>query len=216
MFIAAPSILSADFSKLLEEVKDVSSAKFLHIDVMDGHFVPNITIGPLVVKSLKGKVDMVFDCHLMISDPKKYTEAFAKAGADIITFHFEALNNKEEILDLIDYIHSFKIHAGISIKPNTSVDVLDDEILSKVDLVLVMSVEPGFGGQKFMENSLPKIKRLKELKDKNKYNYIIEVDGGINDESLPKVKMAGIEAIVAGTYVFKSENRKEIIKKIEK
>ena len=96
MFIAAPSILSADFSKLLEEVKDVSSAKFLHIDVMDGHFVPNITIGPLVVKSLKGKVDMVFDCHLMISDPKKYTEAFAKAGADIITFHFEALNNKEE------------------------------------------------------------------------------------------------------------------------
>ena len=216
MFIAAPSILSADFSKLLEEVKDVSSAKFLHIDVMDGHFVPNITIGPLVVKSLKGKVDMVFDCHLMISDPKKYTEAFAKAGADIITFHFEALNNKEEILDLIDYIHSFKIKAGISIKPNTSVDVLDDEILSKVDLVLVMSVEPGFGGQKFMENSLPKIKRLKELKDKNKYNYIIEVDGGINDESLPKVKMAGIEAIVAGTYVFKSENRKEIIKKIEK
>ena len=216
MYIAAPSILSADFSKLLEEVKDVSTAKFLHIDVMDGHFVPNITIGPLIVKSIKGKVDMVFDCHLMISDPKKYTESFAKSGADIITFHYEALNSKEEILDLIDYIHSFKIHAGISIKPNTSVDVLDDEILSKVDLVLVMSVEPGFGGQKFMENSLPKIKKLRELKDKFKYNYIIEVDGGINKETAVLVKAAGVEAIVAGTYVFKSQNRKETIKELEK
>lgn len=216
MYIAAPSILSADFSKLLEEVKDVSTAKFLHIDVMDGHFVPNITIGPLIVKSIKGKVDMVFDCHLMISDPKKYTESFAKSGADIITFHYEALNSKEEILDLIDYIHSFKIHAGISIKPNTSVDVLDDEILSKVDLVLVMSVEPGFGGQKFMENSLPKIKKLRELKDKFKYNYIIEVDGGINKETAVLVKAAGVEAIVAGTYVFKSQDRKETIKELEK
>ena len=216
MYIAAPSILSADFSKLLEEVKDVSTAKFLHIDVMDGHFVPNITIGPLIVKSIKGKVDMVFDCHLMISDPKKYTESFAKSGADIITFHYEALNSKEEILDLIDYIHSFKIHAGISIKPNTSVDVLDEEILSKVDLVLVMSVEPGFGGQKFMENSLPKIKKLRELKDKFKYNYIIEVDGGINKETAVLVKAAGVEAIVAGTYVFKSQNRKETIKELEK
>ena len=216
MYIAAPSILSADFSKLLEEVKNVSSAKFLHIDVMDGHFVPNITIGPLIVKSIKGKVDMVFDCHLMISDPKKYTESFALAGADIITFHYEALNSKEEILDLIDYIHSFKIHAGISIKPNTSVDVLDDEILSKVDLVLVMSVEPGFGGQKFMENSLPKIKKLRELKDNFKYNYIIEVDGGINKETAVLVKVAGVEAIVAGTYVFKSQNRKETIKELEK
>ena len=216
MYIAAPSILSADFSKLLEEVKDVSTAKFLHIDVMDGHFVPNITIGPLIVKSIKGKVDMVFDCHLMISDPKKYTESFAKSGADIITFHYEALNSKEEILDLIDYIHSFKIHAGISIKPNTSVDVLDDEILSKVDLVLVMSVEPGFGGQKFMENSLPKIKKLRELKDKFKYNYIIEVDGGINKETAVLVKVAGVEAIVAGTYVFKSQDRKETIKELEK
>lgn len=216
MFIAAPSILSADFSKLLEEVKDVSTAKFLHIDVMDGHFVPNITIGPLIVKSIKGKVDMVFDCHLMISEPKKYTESFAKSGADIITFHYEALNSKEEILDLIDYIHSFKIHAGISIKPNTSVDVLDEEILSKVDLVLVMSVEPGFGGQKFMENSLPKIKKLRELKDKFKYNYIIEVDGGINKDTAVLVKAAGVEAIVAGTYVFKSQNRKETIKELEK
>ena len=216
MYIAAPSILSADFSKLLEEVKDVSSAKFLHIDVMDGHFVPNITIGPLIVKSIKGKVDMVFDCHLMISDPKKYTESFALAGADIITFHYEALNSKEEILDLIDYIHSFKIHAGISIKPNTSVDVLDEEILSKVDLVLVMSVEPGFGGQKFMENSLPKIKKLRELKDNFKYNYIIEVDGGINKETAVLVKVAGVEAIVAGTYVYKSQNRKETIKELEK
>ena len=113
MYIAAPSILSADFSKLLEEVKSVNSAKFLHIDVMDGHFVPNITIGPLVVKSLKGKVDMVFDCHLMISDPYKYVKAFVESGAHIITFHYEALKNKEEIIELINYIHSFDIHAGI-------------------------------------------------------------------------------------------------------
>ena len=216
MYIAAPSILSADFSKLLEEVKSVNSAKFLHIDVMDGHFVPNITIGPLVVKSLKGKVDnMVFDCHLMISDPYKYVKAFVESGAHIITFHYEALKNKEEIIELINYIHSYDIHAGISIKPNTDVSVLDDEILSIVDLVLVMSVEPGFGGQKFMENSLPKIEYLRKVKDQNKYNYLIEVDGGINDESLDKVKKAGIEVIVAGTYVFKNDNRKEVIKKIE-
>ena len=216
MYIAAPSILSADFSKLLEEVKDVSSAKFLHIDVMDGHFVPNITIGPLIVKSIKGKVDMVFDCHLMISDPKKYTESFALAGADIITFHYEALKNKEEILELIEYIKSFNVKAGISIKPNTSVDVLDDEILSKVDLVLVMSVEPGFGGQKFMPSALPKIKTLSTLKKEKNYNYIIEVDGGINSDTLPLVKEVGIEAIVAGTFVFKSTDREKTIKEIEK
>ena len=216
MYSAAPSILSADFSKLLEEVKDVSSAKFLHIDVMDGHFVPNITIGPLIVKSIKGKVDMVFDCHLMISDPKKYTESFALAGADIITFHYEALKNKEEILELIEYIKSFNVKAGISIKPNTSVDVLDDEILSKVDLVLVMSVEPGFGGQKFMPSALPKIKTLSTLKKEKNYNYIIEVDGGINSDTLPLVKEVGIEAIVAGTFVFKSTDREKTIKEIEK
>ena len=216
MYIAAPSILSADFSKLLEEVKSVSSAKFLHIDVMDGHFVPNITIGPLVVKSLKGKTDMVLDCHLMISDPIKYAKNFYEAGADIITFHYEALSNKQEILALIDEIHSYKIHAGISIKPNTQVDVLDDEILSKIDLVLVMSVEPGFGGQKFMPSALPKIKTLSTLKKEKHYNYIIEVDGGINSDTLPLVKEVGIEAIVAGTFVFKSENREQTIKEIEK
>ena len=216
MYIAAPSILSADFSKLLEEVKSVESAQFLHIDVMDGHFVPNITIGPLVVKSLKGKTNMVLDCHLMISDPLKYAKDFYASGADIITFHYEALKNKQEILSLIDEIHSYKIHAGISIKPNTSVDVLDDEILSKIDLVLVMSVEPGFGGQKFMPSSLPKIKTLNELKKQNKYNYIIEVDGGINKDTLPLVKEAGVEAIVAGTYAFKNDNREKIIEEIKK
>ena len=216
MYIAAPSILSCDFSKLEEEIKSVSTAKYLHIDVMDGHFVPNLTIGPLIVASIKGKVDMVYDCHLMISDPKKYAYDFYKAGADIITFHYEACESKQEIIDLINQIKGYGIKAGISIKPNTIVKALDDEILSSVDLVLVMSVEPGFGGQKFMESSLPKIEYLSKVKKEKGYDYIIEVDGGINSLTLPLVKKAGVEAIVAGTYVFKSENRLKTIEEIKK
>lgn len=215
MAIVAPSILSADFSKLLEEVKSVESAEFLHIDVMDGHFVPNITIGPLVVGSIKGKVDMVFDVHLMISDPLKYSLEFIKNGADYIVFHYEALENHEEILELIDFVHSNNTKVGVSIKPNTDVKVLD-LFLDKVDMVLVMSVEPGFGGQSFMPNSLDKIKYLKNKKIENDYKYLIEVDGGINEKTAPLVKEAGVEVIVAGTYVFKSKNREETIKSLRK
>lgn len=215
MAIVAPSILSADFAKLLEEVKSVESAEFLHIDVMDGHFVPNITIGPLVVGSIKGKVDMVFDVHLMISDPKKYAIEFIKNGADYIVFHYEALSSDEEILELIDFVHKNNTKVGISVKPNTDVKVLDP-YLDLIDMALVMSVEPGFGGQSFMPNSLDKIKYLKNKKEENNYKYLIEVDGGVNEKTAPLVKEAGVEVIVAGTYVFKSSDRKATIESLKK
>lgn len=215
MAIVAPSILSADFAKLLEEVKSVESAEFLHIDVMDGHFVPNITIGPLVVGSIKGKVDMVFDVHLMISDPKKYAIEFIKNGADYIVFHYEALSSEEEILELIDFVHKNNTKVGISVKPNTDIKVLDP-YLELIDMALVMSVEPGFGGQSFMSNSLDKIKYLKNEKEENDYKYLIEVDGGVNEKTAPLVKEAGVEVIVAGTYVFKSSDRKATIESLKK
>ncbi|MDD3381922.1 MAG: ribulose-phosphate 3-epimerase [Bacilli bacterium] len=210
--IVAPSILSADFSKLLEEVQEVkkNGAQFLHIDVMDGHFVPNISLGSVVYKDLKGKVDIVFDVHLMISDPVKYAKDFVTAGADYITFHMEAVDNPKET---IDYIKSLGVKVGLSIKPNTSIDTIVP-YLNELDLVLVMSVEPGFGGQKFMESSIPKILKLKELKEKNKYNYLIQVDGGINDQTAKQVALAGVEVIVAGTYIFKSINRERTIKEL--
>ena len=215
MAIVAPSILSADFSKLLEEVKSVESAEFLHIDVMDGHFVPNITIGPLVVGSIKGKVDMVFDVHLMISDPKKYAIEFINNGADYIVFHYEALSSNEEILELINFVHANNTKVGISVKPNTDVKVLEP-YLDLIDMALVMSVEPGFGGQSFMPNSLDKIKYLKSKKEEKNYKYLIEVDGGVNEKTAPLVKEAGVEVIVAGTYVFKSNDRKATIESLKK
>ena len=215
MAIVAPSILSADFSKLLEEVKSVESAEFLHIDVMDGHFVPNITIGPLVVGSIKGKVNMVFDVHLMISDPRKYAIEFIKNGADYIVFHYEALSSHEEIIELIDFVHQNNTKVGISVKPNTDVKVLDP-YLALVDMLLVMSVEPGFGGQSFMHNSLEKIKYLSDKKKECNYKYLIEVDGGINEKTAPLVKEAGVEVIVAGTYVFKSDDRIATIESLRK
>lgn len=215
MAIVAPSILSADFSKLLEEIKSVEEAEFLHIDIMDGHFVPNITIGPLVVNSIKNKVDMIFDCHLMISNPLKYAIEFIKSGAHYITFHIEALNNHEEVIELINLVHENNCLVGISVKPNTDVKVLDP-YLELIDLALVMSVEPGFGGQSFMECSLYKIKYLSEMKKKNNYKYLIEVDGGINEKTADLVKSAGVEVIVAGTYVFKNEDRKKIISDLKK
>jgi len=208
--IVAPSILSADFSKLLEEVKEVenSGAEFLHIDVMDGHFVPNITIGPMIYKNLKPQVNMVFDVHLMITDPMFYAKAYIEAGADYITFHYEAVNN---IKQLIDHIKSFGARVGISVKPDTKIEVLE-EFLKDLDLVLVMSVEPGFGGQSFIDNALEKIRYLKQQKEVNDYQYLIEVDGGINEKTAYLSKEAGADILVAGTYIFKSKNRSEVIK----
>ena len=170
MIKVAPSILSANFNELYNEVKSVESADYLHIDVMDGHFVPNISLGACVYKNLKNKVDLVLDVHLMISDPRKYAIDFIKAGADILTFHYEAVNTKEEVLELIDFIHQNNVKVGISIKPGTDVKVLG-EYLELVDLILVMSVEPGFGGQSFMPVALDKIKYLKQEKINNNYKY---------------------------------------------
>ncbi|MDD3171215.1 MAG: ribulose-phosphate 3-epimerase [Bacilli bacterium] len=210
--IVAPSILSADFSKLLDEVREVTDfgAEFLHIDVMDGHFVPNITMGPVIYQSLKKKVNAVFDVHLMITDPLKYAKSFVDAGADIITFHYEAV---DDVLSTIAEIKKLNVKVGISIKPNTDVEVLK-EYLPYLDLILVMSVEPGFGGQKFMPVALGKIAYLAEKKKKMKYKYLIQVDGGINIETAKLCKDVGCEVVVAGTYIFKSQNRAETIKEL--
>ena len=214
MIKVAPSILSANFNELYNEVKSVESADYLHIDVMDGHFVPNISLGACVYKNLKNKVDLVLDVHLMISDPRKYAIDFIKAGADILTFHYEAVNTKEEVLELIDFIHQNNVKVGISIKPGTNVKVLD-EYLDLVDLILVMSVEPGFGGQSFMPVALDKIKYLKQEKMNNNYKYEIEVDGGINKETSKLCVDAGCEVLVAGTYIYNSDSREKLIKEMQ-
>jgi ribulose-phosphate 3-epimerase len=204
MFVA-PSILSADFSRLLEEAREMEAygAQFLHIDVMDGHFVPNITIGPMVYRNLKGKVKMLFDVHLMITDPKYYAEAFVKAGADYLTFHYEAV---ADVKGMIEYLHSLGVKAGISVKPATDIRVLN-EFLPLLDLVLVMSVEPGFGGQSFLPGALDKLSYLKNEKNRHHHTYLIEVDGGINAQTARLCRDAGAEILVAGTHIFGSENR---------
>ena len=214
MIKVAPSILAANFNNLYDEVKSVECADYLHIDVMDGHFVPNISLGACVYKGLKNKVDLVFDVHLMIKDPRKYAIDFIKAGADILTFHYEALDTKEEIYELIDFIHQNNVKVGISIKPNTKVEVLD-EFLDKIDLALVMSVEPGFGGQSFIPTALDKIKYLKTKKEKENLHFEIEVDGGINKETSKLCVEAGVEVLVAGTYVYNNQDRKQLIEEMQ-
>ena len=206
--IVSPSILSSDFSRLGEEIKKLeeNGADWIHIDVMDGHFVPNLTIGAPVVKSLRKITKLPLDVHLMIDNPKTYIKDFALAGADIITFHYEAVNN---VKPLIDEIHSYNIKAGISIKPKTPSNAIF-EYIDIVDLILIMTVEPGFGGQKFMQNCADKIKDFKNIK----YNKIIEVDGGINDITGKYCTNLGANALVAGNYIFSSDNMKQAIKSL--
>jgi ribulose-phosphate 3-epimerase len=205
--IIAPSILSSDFSKLGSEIKrlEENGADWIHIDVMDGHFVPNLTIGAPVVKALKKVANIPLDVHLMISEPEKYIEDFANAGSDIITFHYEAA--KEKTTDVIKMIKSRNIKAGLSIKPKTSVSEIIP-YLKEIDLVLIMTVEPGFGGQKFMRDCADKIKEIKNLNIKD---LIIEVDGGINKETANCCKTLGANALVAGNYVFSAADIKEAI-----
>jgi len=195
--LIAPSILSADFANLQEDILRVekAGADWIHIDVMDGHFVPNLTIGAPVVKSLRKITKLPFDVHLMIENPWKYIEDFAKAGADIITVHQEAC--KDNLSEVIAQIKSYGVKAGVSIKPNTSVDAIK-YVLKDVDLVLVMSVEPGFGGQSFLANSLAKIKEIRSLFP----DLDIEVDGGINAETAKLVIEAGANVLVAGSSVY--------------
>ena len=200
--IVAPSILSADFGNLQASIERVKDAKWLHVDVMDGHFVPNLTIGPVVVKGLRRYTDQVLDTHLMISDPLAYAEAFVKAGSDRITFHYEAVHNP---IKVIEEIRKLGVPVGISIKPKTDVKALL-KILEYVDLVLVMSVEPGFGGQAFIPEAVDKIRELATLKKVIDNNYLIEVDGGINAETGKLCKEAGVDILVAGSYIFASDD----------
>ena len=208
----SPSILSADFSQLGKEIKrlEEGGADMIHVDVMDGHFVPNLTIGPPVIKSLKKHSSILFDVHLMISPVHKYIEAYADAGADIITIHPEATNN----MDLsITKIRELNKKVGVSLNPETNVDVLIDH-LNKIDLVLIMSVNPGFGGQKFMPEVLSKIKQLKKIQTEKNLNFDIEIDGGINFDNSKDAIKAGANILVSGTTIFKSNNG-DIKKNIE-
>ncbi len=209
----APSILSADFSKLGEEIinLDKSGADYIHIDVMDGKFVPNITIGPLVVKSVRKFTDIPFDVHLMIEQPERYIKNFSDAGADIITVHYEACIHLHRTIEEIKKLGKC---AGVSINPATPVECLC-EILPYIDLVLIMSVNPGFGGQKFIETSIKKIEKLANMIKNLDIKPLIEIDGGVTEENAGTIKNAGCNILVAGSTIFKYDDYGQIINKLK-
>ncbi|MDA9721135.1 ribulose-phosphate 3-epimerase [Candidatus Pelagibacter sp.] len=208
----SPSILSADFSQLGKEIKrlEESGADLIHVDVMDGHFVPNITIGPPVIKTLRKYTNLPFDVHLMISPVHKYIKNFADAGSDIITIHPEATEN---LVDSIKLIKHLKKKVGVSLNPDTEIDIIE-KYLGEIDLILIMSVYPGFGGQKFIPKIIEKIKKIYQIKKKNDLTFDIEVDGGINFSNSKEVISAGANILVSGTTIFK-ENNGNIKKNIE-
>ena len=208
----SPSILSADFSRLGAEIKrlEEGGADMIHVDVMDGHFVPNLTIGPPVIKALRKHCSLKFDVHLMISPVHKYIKAYADAGADIITIHPEATTNLAESIKTIKDLNK---KVGVSLNPESKIDLIT-EFLNQIDLVLIMSVNPGFGGQKFMPEVLDKIKQIKKIQQEKKLKFDIEIDGGINFENCSKAKDAGANILVSGSTVFK-ENKGDLKKNIE-
>ena len=208
----SPSILSADFSQLGNEIKrlEEGGADMIHVDVMDGHFVPNLTIGPPVIKALKKNSSIIFDVHLMISPVHKYIEAYSNAGADIITIHPEATDDLKSSIAKIKELHK---KVGVSLNPETSINVIT-EYLNEIDLILIMSVNPGFGGQKFMPEVLSKIKDLKKIREKKDLKFNIEIDGGINFDNARLAIDAGANILVSGTTIFKSNNG-DIKKNIE-
>lgn len=204
-FIPAPSILSADFANLEAEINEVlKGTHWIHVDVMDGHFVPNLTIGAPVVKSLRKIEKAYLDCHLMIEEPERYIDDFIKAGADNITLHVESKGNMDEMLDKIK---SAGVKAGITLRPATSLDDIKP-YLPKLDLVLVMTVNPGFGGQSFMEDQVAKVDELAKLREKNNYSYQIQVDGGVSDKT--KGQLSNADVLVAGSFIFKHPEGYEV------
>lgn len=210
----APSILSANFAKLGEEIKEVelAGADYIHVDVMDGHFVPNITIGPLIVEAIKPVTNLPLDVHLMIENPDQYIRIFAEKGASIITVHQEACPHLHRTIQLIK---DMNVKAGVVINPATPIEMIK-EILPYVDLVLIMTVNPGFGGQSFIHEMIPKIKAISELKEKNNYHYEIEVDGGVNIETAKLCTDVGADVLVAGSAIFNQKDRKKAIEDLRK
>ena len=214
--LVAPSILSADFANLEKDIKKVEAAgaDWLHVDVMDGHFVPNITIGAPVVKSLRKATSLPLDVHLMIEKPEKFIKDFVDTGSNIITVHYEAC--EDNIEEILEQIRLYGVKAGVSIKPQTPVSVLE-KIITKVDLILIMTVEPGFGGQKFMSECLTKIEEVKKLLYDYKLSEVyLEVDGGINAETSRLAVKAGANVLVAGSYVYNAPDIKEVINSLKR
>ncbi len=209
--IISPSILSLDYANVSEQLQLLkeSCAKWLHFDVMDGHFVPNLTFGPDILKGFKRATQLVMDVHIMVKNPSFIADLFIQAGADIITFHLEAVKGIEECVALCKDIRKKGVKVGVSVKPNTAIDELLP-YLKEMDMVLIMSVEPGFGGQPFLAHTLDKVRRLRQEIDKQGYDVKIEIDGGINDQTAPLAIQAGCDVLVSGSYIFKNDIKKSI------
>lgn len=211
--LIAPSILSADFANLERDVKraEKAGAKYIHIDAMDGNFVDNLTLGPNIVQAIRPHTKLPLDCHLMVENPEKFIPSFAKAGADIISIHVEATKHIHGALQLIK---KEQVAAGVVINPGTPVDAIK-AVLGDVDLVLVMTVNPGFGGQSFIKSTVDKIKELNELRKKHNYRYLIEVDGGITDQTIKVCHQAGADIFVAGSYLYGADDMERAFQKLE-